>query len=175
VVPGGVDVRNPTGANMGFRRQAIIDAGGFSSRLGRTAAAPSGCEETELSIRIAAQRDGAHIVSIPGAVCHHRVPAERTTWRYFRARCVAEGRSKAVVSRLGGYGPALADERAYTAKTLPRAVSRAVRHGHLRRAGAIVAGLCFAALGFLPGLIDDDVAEDERLPLTLTVELDRPS
>ena len=28
---------------------------------------------------------------------HHRVPAERATWRYFRARCYAEGLSKAQV------------------------------------------------------------------------------
>jgi GT2 family glycosyltransferase len=169
--PAGASVRNPIGANMGFRRDRIVRAGGFSNRLGRTSAAPLGCEETELAIRITAQEPGARIVSVPDAICRHRVPPDRTTWRYFRSRCVAEGRSKAVVARMTGVGAATARERDYTSHVLPAALSRAVRHGNVRKALAIVAGLCFAVAGFVPALVgQDDPPDEDRFELVVDAE-----
>jgi GT2 family glycosyltransferase len=170
VAPSGEAVRNPTGANMGFRRAEILRAGGFSDRLGRTSAQAAGCEETELAIRITQRSPGSRIVSVPDAVCRHRVPEARVTWRYFRARCLAEGRSKAVVSRLTGLEAATGTERGYAAKTLPVAVATAVRRRKLRRAMAIVAGLCFAAAGFLPALFDDGETNEDRFARSALVE-----
>jgi glucosyl-dolichyl phosphate glucuronosyltransferase len=163
IEPSGALVRNPIGANMGFRRASIVDAGGFSDRLGRTSDAPLGCEETELAIRISQRQPGAQIVSVPDAVCLHRVPQDRVTWKYFRRRCVAEGRSKAVVARLSGFGAATSSERRYTSRVLPSAMSSAVLHGNLRRALAMVAGVCFAVVGFVPALVDSSESfDDER-------------
>jgi GT2 family glycosyltransferase len=160
--PAGTQVRNPTGANMGFRRAQVLEVGGFSDRLGRTTDAPLGCEETELGIRLVRANPSMRIVSVPDAQCFHRVPKERVTWRYFRRRCVAEGRSKAVVARMTGLRAATSTERRYTGRAVPAALTTAIRTGHFRRAVAIVAGVSFAVLGFLPGFLKPVEDYDER-------------
>lgn len=120
------EIRNPIGANMSFRRSVLVDVGGFSESLGRVGATPSGCEETELSIRAAVACPGGKIVFEPDAVVLHHVPASRSSWGYFRSRCWREGLSKAHVSRLSDPRRALAAERAYAAKVLPAGVRRNV-------------------------------------------------
>ena len=45
-------VRNLVGANMSFRREALLEAGGFRHELGRIGKIPAGGEETDLCIRI---------------------------------------------------------------------------------------------------------------------------
>ena len=45
-------VRNFIGCNMSFRREVFPVVGGFQDTLGRGAAHPAGCEETDLCIRI---------------------------------------------------------------------------------------------------------------------------
>ena len=65
----------------------------------------------------------------PDAVVRHRVGAGRGTWRYFLDRCWKEGLSKAAVSRMAGPPAALASERAYLRRTIPRAVGRTLRPG----------------------------------------------
>lgn len=151
-------VRNPIGANMSFRREAIARVGGFSGCLGRVGTRPLGCEETELSIRLA-QRDPASVFVLePRAVVRHHVPGDRARWAYFWRRCWAEGLSKASVSRLSDPRSALSSERSYALRTLPRGAARgigdAVRRrepGGLSRALAISAGLGITAAGFAAG------------------------
>lgn len=151
-------VRNPIGANMSFRRDAVVSVGGFSSCVGRVGARPWGCEETELSIRVTRQLPGSSILLEPRAVVHHHVPAGRSRWGYFCQRCWAEGVSKAFVSRLAGPRSALASERSYALRTLPRGAARglgdAVRRGDpsgLGRSLAITAGLAVTTAGYLAG------------------------
>jgi GT2 family glycosyltransferase len=151
--PSGATVRNPVGANMGFRRKHVVDAGGFSHRLGRTSDAPLGCEETELAIRIVQSNPDSRVVFVREAECVHKVRPERATWRYFRARCVAEGRSKAIVATMTGLSAATAAERSYTRSVLKNAAADVVRPKRLRRTLAAVAGLGFALAGFMPGLL----------------------
>jgi GT2 family glycosyltransferase len=149
-------IRNTIGANMSFRRRVFAELGGFDDRVGRVAAFPAGCEETEFCIRLRQRRAGAVVWYAPGAVVFHRVRPERTTFRYFRARCRAEGASKTRVSRMVGARDGLESERAYTTRTLPNATLRDVQAG-LRggsrgawgRAGARVAGVAIAGGGFL--------------------------
>ena len=151
-------VRNVIGCNMAFRRQAVLDAGGFELGLGRTAERPLGGEETELCIRMgqAAASAGrqARIVLEPQAMVNHRVPAQRGTWRYFLGRCRAEGNSKAHMVGLVGSGDGLESERTYLRSVLPGAAVRALRSvpsnpgRGLGRAAAIVGGLVATAGGF---------------------------
>jgi GT2 family glycosyltransferase len=155
---GTAEVRNLIGANMSLRRGVITDAGGFRCDLGRVGRLPAGCEETELCIR-AARRAGGVFVHEPRAHVSHAVPRARGTWSYFSARCIAEGLSKARVSRSAGSGPALATERAYVTRTLPAAVFEhlvAAARGDvagIARAGAIVAGVALTGAGYLVGLL----------------------
>lgn len=147
-------VRNLIGCNMSFRRAALCQAGGFSPELGRLAGDGAGCEETEVCIRLKTQHPTAVFLYDPSARVHHRVPAKRTSVRYFVSRCHAEGVSKAHVARRCGRSPALESERAYTRHMLPTGIREglsAFRHGDpagLARAGAIVLGLAATASGF---------------------------
>lgn len=145
------DVRNVIGASMSVRRQAVLDAGGFAEGIGRVGTRPVGCEETDLLIRLAQARPAARVVYEPAAVVHHCVPASRLSWRYFRARCLAEGMSKAQVASRVGTGQALASERSYALRVLPRGMVRAVAHGAPLRALAIGAGLALTTAGYLGG------------------------
>jgi len=144
-------VRNFIGCNMSFRRQPLVESGGFRIDLGRIGLAPVGCEETEFCIRLVANNPGRILRFQPAARVHHAVPSDRMTWAYFRARCFAEGRSKARVAHIAGAGSALASERSYVVRTLTRGLVRDATHGSVRRSGAIVAGLATTTIGFLAG------------------------
>ncbi len=158
-------VRNLIGCNMSFRR-AVFDAlPGFKSELGRVGTIPLGCEETELCIRIGQRWPQAELWYEPRAQVRHRVPASRGRWGYFRARCFAEGYSKVVVSQSVGARRALASERSYASRTLPRGVLRGFRDAFIRldisglaRAGAILLGLIITTAGYISGTVKMRVA-----------------
>jgi GT2 family glycosyltransferase len=149
-------VRNPIGANMAFRGPALRAVGGFVTGIGRVGATPLGCEETEIAIRVR-EATGGTVLHIPEARVFHSVTAARVTWRYFLARCWAEGLSKALVARHVGSERALASERIYATRVLPRGVGRGVRDllagdlAGLARALAIVAGLAVTTAGYAAG------------------------
>lgn len=152
-------VRNVIGCNMSFRRELLQGIGGFAHGIGRIGTRPLGAEETELSIRLGRRWPDRSIVYEPAASVDHRVPASRSTFRYFRSRCYAEGLSKAAVAKLVGTTDALATERAYAARTLGRAVlaelGRAIRgdRGALGRGLAIIAGLAITTAGYVVGTV----------------------
>jgi GT2 family glycosyltransferase len=156
--PGAVSpVRNIIGCNMSFRRAVLENTAGFDPALGRIGRTPVGCEETELCIRIRQRHPDGIVLYEPAGRVRHRVTTDRTTWRYFRRRCFAEGRSKAVVARLVGSEAGLSVERAYIRQALPEGVRRGlrqIREGDatgLLRAGSIVAGLLVTASGYVSG------------------------
>ncbi len=150
-------VRNLIGANMSARREAVVGIGGFAEGIGRVGTRPVGCEETDLYIRMVQRWPESQVVYEPAAEVHHRVPASRLSWQYFRARCFAEGCSKAQVAVRVGSERALASERSYVLKVLPKGVAAGMV-GALRgdgvaglRALAIVAGLTLTTAGYLRG------------------------
>lgn len=151
------DVRNVIGAAMAFRREAFELAGVFSTVVGRVGAAPTGCEETELCIRLRLARPTARVTYLPDVAVEHYVAAERLRVRYFFRRCIGEGLSKARVSSLVGAGKGLASERAYLRTTLPRGVRREVRCGlrgdlgGWQRCLLIVAGTLATGCAYLCG------------------------
>jgi glucosyl-dolichyl phosphate glucuronosyltransferase len=150
---GRAEIRNPIGANMSFRRSVLDSAGGFDPDMGRSGADAAGCEETEFAIR-ARSLTGGRVVLEPDASCRHKVTPERVTRTYFRRRCRAEGRSKAVVSTLAGQDAALESERGYVLRTLPRGVVRGLvdvlrgDRGGAARAWAIVEGTALTAVSY---------------------------
>lgn len=152
-------VRNPIGANMSFRRELFETVGGFRSGFGRVGTRPLGCEETEWCIRAQRRRPDGVMLYEPRARVTHRVTASRARWRYFTSRCYAEGMSKALVAQVAGKRDALASERTYVVRTLPRGVARAFADAGrgdpagLARAGAIVVGVTITAAGYLIGRV----------------------
>jgi hypothetical protein len=141
---------------MSFRRDGVLDAGGFEPGLGRIGRRPLGCEETDLCIRLR-RRDGTRIILYdPAAAVFHRVSADRLTARYFLSRCHSEGVSKRQVARRCGRADGLESERGYVAHTLPRGIASALRAAGrdrdpaaLARAAAIPAGCAAAVLGYV--------------------------
>lgn len=153
-------VRNLIGCNMSFRRELFIAIGGFRLGMGRIGTKPVGCEETEFCIR-AQQRWPDHLLLYqPLARVYHYVPTQRSTWRYFYARCYAEGLSKAQVTESVGAQDGLAAERSYTFRTLPQGALRGLRDGCGRgelggfgRTAAITAGLATTTAGYVTGQV----------------------
>lgn len=151
-------VRNLLGCNMSVRRDVVIAAGGFNEGLGRSGNDAAGCEETELCIRIRQMNGAAKIIYDPRIVVRHSISADRTAWRYFRTRCIAEGRSKARLSVEVGSDDGLAAERSHVARVLPLGMARGFAETVTRRdpwgpvrAFNIAAGLGFAAWGYARG------------------------
>jgi hypothetical protein len=157
-------VRNPIGAAMMFRRRAVIEAGGFRSEVGRVGAVGTGCEETELAIRLRAA--GGAILYDPSVAARHVVTPQRATHRYFTSRCWHEGLSTAAVRRFVGATDALESERTYVRRTLTRGIARSVaevvvprRHrGAASRAGAIVIGLTVTSVAYAWGVASSPFA-----------------
>lgn len=150
-------VRNLIGANMSFRRELVDEVGGFASDFGRVSHTPTGCEETELCIRMRERWPDRHFVYDPRVRVKHRVPETRGRVSYFAARCHAEGRSKAILARRHGATLALATERAYVRQTLRAAVVSGV-HDALRgspegalQSAAILFGFTITAAGYVGG------------------------
>jgi len=150
-------IRNPIGANMSVRRSVFEAVGGFSSAIGRVGKHPIGGEETELFIRAHQRWPEATAIFQPASAVGHRVPDARARFAYFRARCYAEGLSKAVISRLVGADDGLSSEWDYTLKVLPLAVVRNFGKGlrgdvhGFARGAAVVAGLAATTLGYARG------------------------
>ena len=148
------EVRNPIGASMSFRREVFARVGGFAPGMGRSGKDAAGCEETEFSIRARRSAPGARILLEPTALCRHNVTPDRVTRQYFRRRCRAEGRSKALVAQLAGTDQALGAERVYLRRTLPRGVLRglgALLRGDpagATRAAAIIEGVVLTASSY---------------------------
>jgi len=152
------DVRNLIGSNMSFRREVFERVGGFDHAIGRVGTRPVGCEETELCIRAVRLMPGSRIVYDPALHVNHYLPDGRAKWSYFRARCYAEGLSKAIVAGLVGADRGLASERSYATRTLPAGVvmgiGEAIRQRRLAplgRAAAIIAGFGLTGAGFAVG------------------------
>jgi glycosyltransferase involved in cell wall biosynthesis len=148
-------VRNFIGANMSFRRSVLAGLDGFRPDLGRIGTRPLGGEETELCIRAVRQSGGGLLVYDPAAAVRHRVPVGRCRWAYFRARCYAEGLSKAAVSRHAGPRRALASERSYLRRTIPAGLLRPLRRGPDRpgvmTVAALVVGVVWTLAGYFRG------------------------
>ena len=149
-------VRNPIGANMSFRTQLALDAGGFNGSVGRVGTLPRGCEETELAIRVT-DAAAATVMYVPAAAVDHHVGPERTRFGYFVRRCWHEGQSKAAVVGLVGASSGLSRERRQTAVVIPKAIRRdlgSLVRGRLSggaRVGASAAGLAAAMTGYAAG------------------------
>jgi hypothetical protein len=152
-------VRNPIGANMSFRTDIALAAGGFNETVGRVGTRPRGCEETELAIRVAANA-GASVMYVPAASVDHHVGAERTRFGYFVRRCWHEGQSKAAVVGLVGASSGLSRERRQAAVIIPAAIRRdlgSLLQGRLaggQRIFASVAGLAVSMSGYAAGRLN---------------------
>ncbi len=87
----------PLGANMAFRRAALLAAGPFREDLGRDAGSLKSQAVPELMLRLKAS--GAKGWYIADARVRHWIPPDRLTKRYFRRWFFWKGVSRAVMER----------------------------------------------------------------------------
>jgi glycosyltransferase involved in cell wall biosynthesis len=150
-------IRNPIGASMSMRTAPALEIGGFNVAVGRVGTLPSGCEETELAIRLTSSRPASSIIYVPAAIVDHYVARERLKLDYYLRRCWHEGLSKAAVVGLVGASAGLERERRQASVVIPMALLRNIRQmfvgdtGAFMRFTAIIAGLASAAGGYLAG------------------------
>ena len=152
-------VRNPFGGCICIRREVFEVVGRFRNGIGRVGSHLLGGEETELCIRAAQHWPWKVFLCEPHARIHHHISSSRASWRYFIARCYAEGISKSTITRYVGAKDSLASERTFALFTLPRGVACGLLDGLFRhpagflRAGAIITGLAIATVGYVVGSI----------------------
>lgn len=151
------DVRNLWGCNMSVRREAFRSVGGFDESIGRVGTTPLGAEETLLCIELAMLDPTARIVYEPGARVRHRVGPERTEWSYLCRRSLAEGISKATISRTTGRANATSVERDYVRRILTAGLRRELGRGlrgeraGWRAASGILTSVLLAGWGYFKG------------------------
>ncbi|MBU9764892.1 glycosyltransferase [Mycobacterium sp. TNTM28] len=153
----GAPIRNPIGAAMAVRHDALIRIDGFSTRLGRVGHLPAGCEETLMGVLLHQQYPGCRIIRDTDFRVTHEVSAERATGRYFARRCYQEGRSKAALTRMSGQRAALSSERSYTARVLTTGLWHSRRNPV--RALALIGGFALTTTGFVVGLLQSVTSE----------------
>lgn len=153
-------VRNLIGCNMAFRRSALIMAGLFDEGLGRIGANAAGAEETELCLRAGAMFPMAGLVMDDKAAVRHQIEEHRKAFRYFARRCIAEGKSKALMTHRHPSRSGLSSERHHLLTVIPRRILGHLAngfarpgHGGFARAAASAIGTALVAGSFMIGRI----------------------
>lgn len=85
----------PYGANMIYRRDVLIENGGFSEALGRDGKSLLSDEERLLNLTIATQEGRFYYLAT--ASVQHWIPQERISQEWLLKRCYWQGRSGSVV------------------------------------------------------------------------------
>jgi GT2 family glycosyltransferase len=146
-------VRTLMGANMSFRRAALLSIGGFRACDGQDGRYAATVEEIDACIRLARATPNGLLLYDPGAVVHQRFARDRADLRSLSARCYAQGRLKARLSAelqcaRGGAG------KQTTRRTFPRELTAVLRSvlrrdaSALGRAGIIALGRFMTATGY---------------------------
>jgi hypothetical protein len=143
---------------------------GFREGFGKIGAR-GGADETELCIRISRAHPSRPWLYWPDARVRHRVPAARSTLRYFLSRCYQEGVVKAALTPIVGREMGLSSERAYVLRVLPIGFACKLWNGLTRRdresllqAGALFVGLLATMTGFAHGMLGTRLRERRGLP-----------
>ncbi len=152
-------VRNVWSCNMSIRREAFDAINGFRTGFGKVGKRSSP-EDTDLCIRALQNQPDGKWLFHPFARVLHKVPASRSTWRYFTWRCYNEGLGKAHLASLVGTEDGTTSERNHMFHTIPRGVARGlldILRGDWRgigRSAAIMTGLGLATVGYLVGMFE---------------------
>lgn len=159
-------ISRPIGANMAFRKAALLKIGGFSASFGPGSRGDSSDgrgrsqklgynEEIVLSLALRRLFGDDCLWYVPGAAVRHAVPDQRLTWKYLVSRSWIEGTSKADVTALFGKTAMSHDRRYVTGALLPaiaanlrRGISPSKRDGWRDALALLTAGLV-TGLGYV--------------------------
>jgi glycosyltransferase involved in cell wall biosynthesis len=126
------DDEYPVGANMAVLREAWVRCGGFGHLLGRDSTSLISNAEFELTHKV--RQAGGQVLFAPASCVYHRIPAIRTSLRYFLRRCYWQGRSDARWQALTSTGTIPSSARLLAALVLGAGkglagIARAAAHG----------------------------------------------
>ena len=136
------------GTNMSVRRTALARIGGFHG---------SGFDDLNLCLRLADVYGATSVQYNPRAIVHHYVPCQRVTWRYFYRQCYFPNQEKVRVHTRMGAAANLTAERDFVQRAicheLPSLMKASLRGdtAALKQAGAMLAGISLAGLGYARG------------------------
>lgn len=163
-------VRNVWSGSMMVEREAFQAVNGFREELSKVGGSARP-EDTELCLRLShVYNTKGQWLMVPSALAEHYVPAHRATLRYVVHRCWSEGAGKVRMrAMVADRSQALADEKTYLSKTIPRAVGAGVLESllsrtsdGLMRSGTILLGVGAAILGAVAAGIGAVFARQER-------------
>jgi len=160
-------IRNPIGANMAVRREALEAIGGFRAgvkprelrRGGKVLAGGHSLEDTMLGIAISRAFPTQRWLYQPAARVRHRVAPGRATFGYLLIRCFEEGEGKAALAAVVGADSGLESERRHLFVTIPRGFARGfadLLRGDLwgpARSLALLAGVAATAAGYVVAVL----------------------
>ncbi len=160
-------IRNPIGANMAVRREALEKVGGFEHGAaprelrigGEVLSRGHSLDDTSLGIRISVAFPGKRWLYQPAARVHHKVLPGRATFGYLLKRSFEEGGGKAALAASVGAESGLESERHHLLVTVPKGFVRGfaeLLHGDAAgpaRSLALVAGVAAAATGYLVAVV----------------------
>lgn len=150
-----ISVRNVWSGSMMVDRKAFQTVTGFKEDLSKVEGGAQP-EDTELCLRLThVYGDAGQWLMVPSALVEHYIPANRATLRYVINRCWSEGTGKARMRAMAvDRKRALADEKTYLYRTIPRAMGAGVLQSvrlrspdGLMRSGTILLGVGAAMLG----------------------------
>ncbi len=138
------------GANMAFRRKALLEVGGFRTDLGVGARHSKGLlgEEAELAARLCVK--GYRVIYAPGAKAYHYVDPSRCTPIYAATRAYRVGRTNRLVDRIYRQARSSGCGSSSSINVGVRAVARGLLEAAGRGLGAL-SYLLLASIGFLAG------------------------
>jgi GT2 family glycosyltransferase len=148
-------VRNGWTGNLSLRRDIFQEIGGFREGFGKVGFVSSP-EDTDFCIRASAARPHLHWYFRPDVIVKHKIPAARTTRKYFAYRCYREGVGKAHLNTLVG-DAGISEERSYVKKVLPAGIWRNLSDAFqgdfngFTRSLMIIAGLFLTVIGYIMG------------------------
>lgn len=91
----------PYGCNMAVKRDALLKAGGFPAKIYSINKHLTENEDVLLANQLRSL--GYNVVYNPDMLVHHRIPASRLTYTYYKKRYLSQGESDAYIYYLLGY------------------------------------------------------------------------
>lgn len=101
------DVRRIWGSNMSFRRQVLVEAGGFDASLGHSGSCLMYGEDTDICYRLRCRPGGGRMVYNPDAVVRYRVTAGDISAAKRTLRHYCTGVAGAVLDKKRGWSHVL--------------------------------------------------------------------
>lgn len=152
------EVERGFGVDMSFRRDLLVEAGLFNTRLGVTEKRWIGGEDTDMFLKL---RDmGSVVMFNPKAKVYHQINARRIRLKSIIKRSYNGGYSVALLKKIRGYGLKNSTEDSYLKRLILEFYPRSIRSFigslsmvALKQMACVAVVIIFESLGYVQGLV----------------------